>query len=220
MYTIYLVDDEINLNKMLVTYLEQEGYQVRSFTDGTSAQAAIKDEPDLWVLDIMLPDLDGFQLLKQIKAKNAFTPTIFISARDEDIDKIIGLEMGSDDYIAKPFLPRELVIRVKKLIDRVYGSKSNEHIEYGEYTIYPEKRLIKNEQDEIDLTSKEFDLLLLFLEHPGSALSREQILEGVWGHDYFGSDRVVDDLVRRLRKKLHRLELETLYGVGYRLVKP
>jgi len=114
MYTIYLVDDEINLNKMLVTYLEQEGYRVRSFTDGISAQAAIKDEPDLWVLDIMLPDLDGFQLLKQIKATNAFTPTIFISARDEDIDKIIGLEMGSDDYIAKPFLPRELVIRVKK----------------------------------------------------------------------------------------------------------
>ncbi|WP_114570499.1 response regulator transcription factor [Exiguobacterium flavidum] len=218
MHTIYLVDDEVNLNRVLVKYLEQEGWNVRSFTDGESAAKAISEQPDLWVLDIMLPDMDGFQLIKRIKAHNEATPVIFISARDEDIDKIIGLEMGSDDYIAKPFLPRELVIRVRKILARTYAAPKKEAIRYGDYVIYPEKRVIEEDGVEIDMTSKEYDLLLLFATQIGTPMSREQILVSVWGDDYFGSDRVVDDLVRRVRKKLPKLELETIYGIGYRLV--
>ncbi|ASI34692.1 MULTISPECIES: response regulator transcription factor [unclassified Exiguobacterium] len=218
MHTIYLVDDEVNLNRVLVKYLEQEGWQVKSFTSGEAAASAIIEKPDLWVLDIMLPDMDGFQLIKRIKAHDETTPVIFISARDEDIDKIIGLEMGSDDYIAKPFLPRELVIRVKKILARAYATPKTGVIQYGDYTIYPEKRVIEENGQEIDLTSKEYDLLILFATQIGTPMSREQILVSVWGDDYFGSDRVVDDLVRRVRKKLSKLELETIYGIGYRLV--
>ena len=217
-YKIYLVEDEENLNDILKSYLEKEGLQVTTFLNGEMARRNIDDKPDLWVLDIMLPDIDGFQLLKEIKEKDKDIPVIFISARDEDIDRIIGLEMGSDDYIAKPFMPRELVIRVQKLLKRVYNSdKGKDVIIIEGYTVDLEKRLVKLKSEEISMTSGEFDLLMLLINKNGGAVTREHILNNLWGDNYFGSDRVVDDLVRRLRRKMPELKVETIYGHGYRL---
>lgn len=170
------------------------------------------------MLDITLPDIDGFQLLKEIKEKHKDVPVIFISARDQDIDRIIGLEMGSDDYLAKPFMPRELVIRVQKLLNRVYNSdKVKQVIIIEGYTVDIDRRLVKFNDKLISMTSGEFDLLLLLINKKGGAVTREQIINNLWGDNYFGSDRVVDDLVRRLRKKMSELKVETIYGHGYRL---
>lgn len=217
-YKIYLVEDEENLNDILKSYLEMDGLEVTTFLNGELARRNIDNKPDLWVLDIMLPDIDGFQLLKEIKEKDKDVPVIFISARDKDIDRIIGLEMGSDDYIAKPFMPRELVIRVQKLLKRVYNTdKSKDVINIEGYTVYLEKRLVMLKDQEIAMTSGEFDLLVLLIKKSGGAITREQILNSLWGDSYFGSDRVVDDLVRRLRKKMPELKVETIYGHGYRL---
>ncbi|MFH5186113.1 response regulator transcription factor [Paenibacillus sp. TAB 01] len=226
MYSIYLVEDEMNLNQVLSTYLAQEGWHLTSFTDGAQAREAVKSPPHLWILDIMLPGVDGYQLIREIKSENADLPVIFISARDADIDRIVGLELGSDDYLAKPFLPRELVIRTRKLLERVYGRGSEDAkgpgraaIHVSPYTIEEQGRRVRDGQDQpVDLTSKEFDLLAYFAAHSGQLLEREQVLRRVWGDDYFGTDRVVDDLVRRLRKKMPELRLETVYGYGYRLV--
>lgn len=241
-YRIFLAEDELNLNEVLTSYLKHEGWEVTSFLNGKKAQEAIPLRPHLWILDIMLPDIDGYQLLKEIKADVPKIPVIYISARDHDLDRILGLELGSDDYLTKPFLPKELVIRTRKILERVYqnGGERGEKkppVTYGEYVIYVDGRRVfpgakKGEAPsgetalssgethplgEIELTSKEFDLLLFFLDHAGQALSREQILAGVWGEDYFGTDRAVDDLIRRLRKKMPGLNLETIYGHGYRL---
>jgi len=219
---IYLVEDEENLNKLLTLYLEKEGWSVKSFMTGIEARKVIEDDPQLWILDIMLPDIDGYQLIGEIKEHSPQVPVIFISARDADLDRIIGLEKGSDDYLAKPFSPRELVIRTRKLLDRVYAFNQDmvNKITYNNYIIYPIKRLVTDSNKQsIELTSKEFDLLLYFINNMEQALSREQILDNIWGSDYFGTDRVVDDLIRRLRKKLPQLEIETIYGYGYRLVR-
>lgn len=222
-YTIYLVEDEENLNSILTSYLQNEGWNVTSFLKGKAAQEEIHNEPHLWILDIMLPDIDGYQLIKEIKANNELTPVIFISARDADLDKIIGLELGSDDYLAKPFLPRELIIRTKKLLERVYKNSTTKlkenNIMLGSYLVDENTREVSKNGLVIDLTSKEFDMLVFFMNYRSQAFSREQILERVWGEDYFGNDRVVDDLLRRLRKKLPNLNIETIYGYGYRLAR-
>ena len=217
-HSIYMVEDEMSLNVPLGKYLEKEGYLVTSFSDGESASEHIADNPDLWVLDIMLPDIDGYELIKRIKAHSSTTPVIFMSARNEELDRVVGLELGSDDYLSKPFLPRELVIRVNKLIDRIYGSekKSEEKMLDG-YTVRLGERTVYDGETEISLTNNEFELLCYFAENKNMVLSREQILNKVWGFDYFGSDRVVDDTIRRLRKKLVRLSLDTVYGYGYKL---
>lgn len=219
MFRIYLVEDEINLNQIITSYLEKEGWEVKPFIDGESALKAIEDHPDLWILDIMLPDIDGYQLLRRIKEKTPGVPIIFISARDADIDRIIGLEMGSDDYLAKPFLPRELVIRTHRLLERVYPSTGTQNavINLNPYILDEGKREVRKDDKIIELTSKEYDLALLFAKHKGQALSRDQIINHVWGEDYVGTDRSVDDLVRRLRKKLPDLRIETIYGFGYRV---
>ncbi|GFN35526.1 response regulator transcription factor [Tepidimicrobium xylanilyticum] len=217
-FRIYLVEDDNNLNLVLTTYLKKEGWQVTSFLTGKDAKNAITNPPDLWILDIMLPDIDGYQLIKEIKLTSPKVPVIFISARDADIDRVLGLELGSDDYLAKPFLPRELVIRTRNLLERVYGL-NNEVLDIPPYTIEERSRRVKSKGELIDLTSKEFDLLLYFAKNQGIALSREQILETIWGVDYFGTDRVVDDLVRRLRKKMPLLRIETIYGYGYRMIE-
>lgn len=218
-YSIFLVEDEQNLNDLLTKYLEKEGYSVTAFTDGESARAAIENTPHLWVLDIMVPGVDGYQLIKEIKAASPDTPVIFISARDTDIDRVLGLELGSDDYISKPFLPRELVIRVQKLLTRLYESAPAKNtMTLPPYTIDESIRSVSLDGQNLNLTSKEFDLLLLFLHNKGQAFSREQMIEHIWGSDYFGTDRVVDDLVRRLRKKMPDLKIETIYGYGYRML--
>ncbi|RAK04114.1 two-component system response regulator CssR [Halanaerobium saccharolyticum] len=221
-YKIYLVEDDQNLNDILSSYLKKEGWEVECFTAGRPAQAKITAEPDLWILDIMLPDIDGFQLISEIKAENEEIPVIFISARDADLDRIIGLEKGSDDYLAKPFSPRELVIRVKNLFKRIYGKKPDDSVHsYAGYIIdYNGRRVIsQNTEKDIELTAKEFDLLTFLFDNLQNALSREQIIENVWGDDYYGSDRVVDDLIRRLRQKMPGIKIETVYGHGYRMVK-
>lgn len=217
-YKIFLVEDDKNLNTVLCSYLIREGFEVSSFSKGEDAIESINENPHLWILDIMLPDVDGFTVLKEIKARNKNIPVIFISARDADIDRIVGLEMGSDDYLAKPFMPRELVIRTKKLLDRTYKElelSSGQYL-YG-YLIETDKRIITKGGEDVGLSSKEFDLLMLFLNNKQKTFSRDDILNMIWGESYYGSDRVVDDLVRRLRKRMPELRIETVYGFGYRL---
>ncbi|ENK0838381.1 response regulator transcription factor [Clostridium botulinum] len=218
---VYLVEDEKSLNILLEKYLQREGYEVTTFFNGSSAIERIKDTPDLWILDIMLPDIDGYQIIKAVKENNKNTPVIFMSARNEELDRVVGLELGSDDYLSKPFLPRELIIRTNKLMERIYG-KSNNSMDMitniGEYKISKRQRAVFFGEKEIQLTNKEFELLNFFVENRNNVISREQILISIWGEDYFGSDRVIDDTIRRLRKKMDKLDLETVYGYGYKLV--
>jgi two-component system response regulator CssR len=218
-YTVYLVEDEQNLNELLTMYLKNEGWTVTSCLTGEKAKTLINEPPHLWILDIMLPDIDGYQLIREIKATTPDIPVIFISARDADIDRVLGLELGSDDYISKPFLPRELVIRAGRLLSRAYSEEASTLIALPPYHIDEQVRIAYLHGNDLNLTSKEFDLLQLFLHNQGQAFSREQILTNLWGSDYFGTDRVVDDLVRRLRKKMPELKVETIYGLGYRMLK-
>lgn len=216
MYKICLVEDEKNLNDLIKTYLEKENYEVTSYFNGKEALNHTKDSFDLWILDIMLGDeISGYDIIKEIRNESNI-PVIFTSARDQDLDKIIGLELGSDDYVTKPYSPKELVLRVNNIIKRTYA-KDTEKITYDKYEIDLDKRIVIENSKEISLTTLEFDLLIMFLKNKNKSFSRNNILESVWGHDYFGSDRVVDDLVRRLRKKLPKLRLNTIYGYGYRL---
>lgn len=211
---IFLVEDEKSLAELLSSYLREAGYDVTVFNDGLLAKGAIDQSPDLWVLDIMLPGLDGYGLIKEIKKATPDTPVIFSSARSAELDRVIGLEMGSDDYLPKPFLPRELVLRVERLL----GKKTKVAIE-GTVLLGPcvfdiNKRTIAYMDDTYALSVKEFDLLVFMVEHKDTALSRNDILDQVWGTDYFGSDRVIDDTIRRLKKKVP-LQIENVYGFGY-----
>lgn len=210
----YLVEDEENLNTLLSFTLKQEGYDVKSFLTYGDAEKCIQDDVDAWIVDINLPDGSGLDLVKQIKEDMPETRVLIVSARDSEIDKLLGLEIGSDDYITKPFLPRELIIRLGRLLKTI---QKHEHARsFGMLTIDYEKRLVFSGSETMDLTSKEYDMIAMFSKHPNQAFSREQILERVWGDDYFGSDRVVDDLIRRIRKKSEHLPIETVYGFGYR----
>ena len=213
---IGLVEDEKNLSALICKYLVNEGYEVVSFYNGEDALEHISEDFNLWILDIMLPGVTtGYDLIKKIRENNPKMPVIFTSARDQDIDKIMGLELGSDDYLAKPYSIRELVLRVKNLIARVYTNqraKESQNIEnFSSYTIDYDKRIVTENNEPINLTSKEYDLLLFLLKNKTKAFSRDQILDNVWGNDYFGSDRVVDDLMRRLRQKMPKLSVETIY---------
>lgn len=218
MYTICLVEDEADLSTLIKAYLEKAGYNVVCFTKGKDAIDYIDNSPHLWILDIMLgDDVNGYDIIKAIREKDVNVPVIFTSARDQDLDKILGLELGSDDYITKPYSTKELVLRVNRIIKRVYKDINSDIITYGDYSIDTVKRLVTLNGKEIKLTTLEFDLLVMFLKHLDKCFSREEILNKVWGMDYFGSDRVVDDLVRRLRKKMPKLNLNAIYGYGYRL---
>ncbi len=218
MKTIALVEDEKDLNNLIRTYLEKEGYNVVSYYDGESTINNINKDVDLWILDIMLGDtISGYDIIKKIREENPDVPVIFTSARDKDLDKIIGLELGSDDYIAKPYSPKELVLRVGNIIKRVY-SKEKQKLTYKDYTIDLEKRMVLHKEESINLTTLEFDLLYMFVTNINKSFSRDDILNNIWGENYFGTDRVVDDLVRRLRKKMPELDINTIYGYGYRLL--
>lgn len=160
-------------------------------------------------------EVSGYDIIKKIRESND-VPVIFTSARDQDLDKIIGLELGSDDYVTKPYSPKELVLRVNNIIKRAYMGQTQK-IMYDTYEIDVDKRLVKDESKELSLTTLEFDLLLMLVQNKNKSFSRSHILQTVWGDNYFGSDRVVDDLVRRLRKKMPKLRLNTIYGYGYRL---
>ena len=218
MYKICLVEDEKNLNSLIKSYLVKEGYEVISCYNGRDAIDKIQDtEIKLWILDIMLGDsISGYDIIKEVRKTNVNVPVIFTSARDQDLDKIIGLELGSDDYITKPYSPKELVLRVNNIIKRVYSKTENKFV-YETYIIDKNKRLVYENEKIINLTTLEYDLLIMFLDNKNKSFSREDILKIVWGDDYFGSDRVVDDLVRRLRRKMPKLSINTIYGFGYRL---
>ena len=217
MYTIVLVEDEKDLNALIKAYLEKSGYKVICYLNGEDAMKNIDIKAHLWILDIMLgDDISGFDIIKKIREKDEEIPVIFTSARDQDLDKIIGLELGSDDYITKPYSPKELVLRVNNIIKRVYTKDINK-ITYEKYTIDLDKRSVYLDGTELNLTTLEFDLLYMFITNKNKSFSREDILDIVWGSDYFGTDRVVDDLVRRLRKKMPDININTIYGYGYRL---
>ena len=212
---INIVEDEKDLNELVKSYLEKEGYTVNSYLTFEDAYKNIEQDCDLWILDIMLDDKSGFDLIEIIKEKNPDMPVVFMSARDKEFDRIIGLEKGSDDYITKPFSPKELVLRVNNIIKRVY--KEDEHIQINGYDIDENQRTVYKDGKQVELTTKEFDLLMLFVKNRGNAFVREQILEKVWDENYYGSDRVVDDTLRRLRKKMPDMNIQTIYGFGYRL---
>ncbi|MFQ6860668.1 MAG: response regulator transcription factor [Beduini sp.] len=215
-YRINIIDDEKQLNDLVRTYLEKEGFYVYSFYTYDEALLHIEDDVHLWIVDIMLDKESGFELLNQIKAVKPDMPIVFMSARDQELDRIIGLEKGCDEYITKPFAPKEMVLRVHNILKRVY--KNNPFlISIDGYLIDEVKRKVLKDEEEIDLTTKEYDLLLFFLKNRSLAISREQILSKVWEEFYFGSDRVVDDTLRRLRKKMPNLNIKTIYGFGYRL---
>ena len=217
MYKICLVEDEISLNNLIKSYMEKEGYDVIQFYKGNDALEYIgKEKIDLWVLDIMLGDsVSGYDLIKKIRSLDKNVPVIFTSARDQDLDKILGLELGSDDYIAKPYSPKELMLRINNILKRVYTNSNK--IKYDDYEIDIDKRIVLHNNKEINLTTLEFDLLYMFLSNKGKSYSRDDILNIIWGENYFGSDRVVDDLIRRLRRKMPKLNINTIYGFGYRL---
>lgn len=218
MYNIVLVEDERDLNNLIKTYLEKEGYAVTSYYSGIEALNNIDIKADLWILDIMLgDDTSGYDIIKKVREINENIPVIFTSARDKDLDKIIGLELGSDDYITKPYSPKELVLRVNNIIKRVY-SKDNKKIFYKDYIIDLDKRMVILNDKDLNLTTLEFDLLYMFVTNIKKSFSRDDILNNIWGENYFGTDRVVDDLVRRLRKKMPLLNINTIYGYGYRLI--
>ena len=219
MYTVCYVEDEEDLSSLIKVYLEKEGYHVVSFSKGSDAINYIGNKVDIWILDIMLKDdINGYDIIKEIRKEDDTVPVVFTSARDQDLDKILGLELGSDDYIAKPFSPKELVLRINNILKRIYKENEKNIVNYQDYLIDLDKRIVHEEKAEIKLTTLEFDLLVLFVSNIGKSFSREEILNLVWSDDYFGSDRVVDDLVRRLRKKMKKLNINTIYGNGYRLL--
>ena len=214
---ISIVEDEKDINNLVAQYLRKEGYEVHSYYTYEEASAHVADDDvHLWILDIMLDDKSGFDLIEEIRLQGPETPVIFMSARDKEFDRIIGLEKGCDDYITKPFSPKELVLRVNNIIKRAYRDDNN-RISIDGYDLDDEQRKIYADNVEIELTTKEFDLLMMFIKNKGIAFSRDKILENVWDENYFGSDRVVDDTLRRLRKKLPNLNIHTIYGYGYRL---
>jgi two-component system alkaline phosphatase synthesis response regulator PhoP len=220
---ILLVDDEPSIIQLSRMYLERDGFRVESAGDGEAAlETVARLRPNLLVLDVMLPKMDGFEVCRRLRGENNPIPIIMLTARDEDIDKIIGLELGADDYLTKPFNPRELLARVKALLrrsERAAGPVTTA-IQLGELTIDPASREARCGQTTLDLRAQEFDLLLTLAENRGRVLSREKLLEMAWGFDYYGQTRTVDVHVGHLRRKLAEssVRIETIAGVGYKLV--
>lgn len=222
---ILLVDDEANIVELAKLYLEREGFRVVSVGDGAQAIEAVrKENPALVVLDLMLPKLDGYEVCRRVRA-DSDVPIIMLTARDEDIDKIIGLELGADDYMTKPFNPRELVARVKAILRRAppgqgvkQGGRGPARV--GDLTVDEARREVTVGGKPVNLRAKEFDLLLTMVENRGLVLTREQLLNLVWGFDFFGQTRTVDVHVAHLRKSLagSSVSIETVTGVGYKLV--
>ncbi|EGL82378.1 two component transcriptional regulator, winged helix family [Caldalkalibacillus thermarum TA2.A1] len=227
-YKILVVDDEKPIADILQYNLEKEGYQVLTAFDGEEAvDKALREEPDLILLDIMLPKKDGFQVCQEIRHKSQ-VPIIMLTAKDEEVDKVLGLELGADDYVTKPFSTRELLARVKANLRRqqqAVRTAGHSWLEIGELRIYPEAYSVYKGDQLLELTNREFELLLFLAKNKGHVLTREHLLETVWGYDYYGDVRTVDVTVRRLREKVEtdpsRPEyILTRRGVGYLLQEP
>ena len=221
--TILVVDDEANIIDLARMYLEQDGFRVRSAADGAKALEMIASQPPaLMVLDLMLPEMDGWEVCRSVRSGKAAPdlPIIMLTARDDDVDKIVGLELGADDYVTKPFNPRELVARVKAILRRTRrAARPQAPVHVSDLTIDPARHEVTIAGQPVELRPKEFDLLLVLAEHRGIVLSREQLLDQVWGYDFYGETRTVDVHIAHLRKKLagHSVEIETVLGVGYKL---
>ena len=221
---ILLVDDEPNIIELAQLYLEREGFRTISAADGKAALKAVEDHrPALIVLDLMLPEMDGLDVCRSLRGKKDPVAILMLTARDEDIDKILGLEMGADDYLTKPFNPRELVARVKAVLRRGREGSETEGEEIkqlGDLVVDPLRREVKIAGENIDIRTQEFDLLYTLIKHIGIVLSRDQLLNLAWGYDYFGNTRTVDVHIGHLRKKLidSNVSIETITGVGYKLV--
>jgi DNA-binding response OmpR family regulator len=220
---ILIVDDEVNILDLTRMYLEREGFLVDSAMDGATALDMIRElNPALVVLDIMLPEIDGFEVCRQTRA-DSDVPIIMLTARDDDIDKIVGLELGADDYLTKPFNPRELVARVKAILRRTERKPEvmDHPLSIGDVIIDPARREVSVAGEQVDFRTKEFDLLLTFAENKGIVLTREKLMDLVWGFDFLGQTRTVDVHVAHLRKRLSNsgsVSVETVTGVGYKLV--
>ncbi|MFS0562503.1 response regulator transcription factor [Terribacillus sp. 179-K 1B1 HS] len=220
---IIVVEDDQNIRNIVEAYLKKEGYQISvAETAELALEIADKETPDMWIMDIMLPGMDGYALCNKIR-QTSEVPIIIISAKDEEIDRILGLELGGDDYLTKPFSPRELVARVKRLFKR-WNMQTNQEpqqtkqmdLQAGDLQLQLGERRIYWHDAEIEVTAKEFEMLVILVQNPNRAFSRDELLTQVWGEDYFGSDRAVDDLVKRLRKKMDGIPIETVWGFGYR----
>lgn len=220
-YKILVVDDELTLLNTVKAYLEQEGYVVQTAADGRSALHIFRNfQPDLVVLDIMLPEIDGLEVLRQLR-QTSDVYVIMLTAKADETDKVIGLGLGADDYVTKPFSPRELVARVKASLRRLGGGSAKKELVSAHLRLDEEARLVWKDGQPLDLTPIEFDLLHTLMRHHGRALSREQLIEQVWGYDYYGDDRVVDVHIGRLRKKVeddaaNPTLIVTAWGAGYR----
>lgn len=228
---IYIVDDDPAVRLIMERYLQAEGYAVKTFAQAEVAlQNWEREEPDMLILDIMMPGMDGYEVCRQIRAKS-MVPIIMVSAKDDEVDKIVGLELGSDDYLSKPFSPRELVARVKTMFRRIDAllaeraeQEQPQQVRLGDLCFFLEERRVTKDGEEISLTAKEYDLLSFFSTHVNKAFTREQLLNQIWGFDYVGDERSIDDLVKRLRKKLKSasstVEIKTVWGYGYKVESP
>lgn len=222
--TILVVDDEANIRDLARLYLEKDGYRVILAQDGAQALKLVKENDNLalMVLDLMLPEVDGWEVCRRVRTDSNL-PILMLTARDDDIDKIVGLEMGADDYLTKPFNPRELVARVRAILRRTTGSTSgsaNDDVrQIGSVTIDPRSREVMAGRERVALRVKEFDLLLTLADHQNIVLSREQLLDLVWGYEFYGQTRTVDVHIAHLRDKLgDSVTIETVWGMGYKLV--
>ena len=225
---ILIVDDEPGIVRLIAMYLEREGFGTATARTGAEALEIVgRASPALVILDIMLPDIDGWEVCREIR-RSSDIPIIMLTARDEDEDKIVGLEMGADDYVTKPFVPRELVARVKVILRRARQAppdKTTDALHLGVLTIDPARREVELEGEPIQLRAKEFDLLLELARKPGIVFEREKLLQDVWGYDFFGDSGTIDVHVRRLRAKLNDDSsnprfIETIWGRGYRFKDP
>ena len=219
--SILVVEDEGSIASFVSLYLKNAGYTVRTAANGSEALSQVAAQmPGLIVLDLMLPDIDGIEVCKRIRQRSD-VPILMLTARDEDVDKIIGLEVGADDYLTKPFNPRELVARVKSILRRATPERrelESETIEHGDLRIDAGRREVTVAGDEVQLAPKEFDLLWELLDHRGLVLTRDQLLERVWGYTFAGDTRTVDVHVRQLRRKLGDASpIVTVWGVGYKV---
>ena len=220
--TILVVEDEASIASFVALYLKNAGYEVRTVATGSAALTHVAAEPPaLIILDLMLPDLDGIEICRRVR-KTSDVPILMLTARDEDVDKIIGLEVGADDYLTKPFNPRELVARVKSVLRRAAPERrrddASQELRHGDLVINAGRREVKVGDEEIQLAPKEFDLLWELLDHKGLVLTRDQLLERVWGYTFAGDTRTVDVHVRQLRRKLGDASpIVTVWGVGYKV---
>ncbi|NRD76745.1 response regulator transcription factor [Bacillus sp. BRMEA1] len=220
---IFVIDDEKNIRDILQKYIESEGYKVTLFSDGRNVYEEMQRlKPDLLIIDIMMPHLDGLELCKKIRTASDI-PIIFVSARDGEFDRILGLELGGDDYLTKPFSPRELMVRIKNIFKRMEKmvNTSTRTLKIRDVFIDLDRRYIEKDGQEMKLTTKEYELFVFLSQNKGKPFTREELLEFIWGYEYAGDGRLIDDLVKRIRKKLEvnqsKVELSTIWGYGYRM---